>query len=58
VRSGQGQFGGAGAGRQKNNAFGDFGSRGSTVRGQSARGQASRGGSARQFQGGGGGRRR
>jgi Protein of unknown function (DUF3300) len=59
VRSGQGQFGGAGAGsfgRQQNNAFGDFGSRGSTVRGQSVRGQSSRQGSTRQFGAGGGGR--
>ena len=57
---GQGQFGGAGAGRPQNNAFGDFGTRGSTVRGQSQRGQISRGGGGggRQFQGGGGRGRR
>ena len=64
LRSGQGQLGGAGAGsygggqRQQSNAFGDFGSRGSTVRGQASRGRTSRQGSTMRFGGGRGGGRR
>ena len=59
-QGGAGRGQGAGAGRPQNNAFGDFGSEGSQVRGQSQRGMQSRGGGGggRQFQGGGGGRGR
>lgn len=62
LRSSPGQATGAGSlrggQRQQPNAFGDFGSRGSTVNTQSRRGQMSRQGSATRWGGGGRGGRR
>jgi len=55
---GQGTLqGGANRGRPQNNAFGDFGNRGSTINRQAGRGAASRQGSARNWGGSRGGSR-
>jgi hypothetical protein len=54
---GQQRLGGTNRGRQQYNAFGDFGSRGSTINRQSGRGAASRAGSAQRWGGSRGGMR-